>query len=129
MQPLYTIAFNIGPPSITPSSYMGRSRGQEATNMMLSASSDETSSQLSIDDKNGAPITEGTIVRVAVENLKAYHCQAKGRGSFNEKKEFVAAPESSERATKCLVLPIGMRGVVTRVFDKSKLSCNFPIQV
>jgi hypothetical protein len=54
----------------------------------------------------------------------------KGMGSFNELKEFVPASGDGGRAKNCLILPQGIRGVVTKLYDKnSSLSANFPVQV
>ena len=85
---------------------------------------------ITLEDKNGKQLTVGSIVRVAVDNLKAYQVSAKGIGKFNESKEFVPASPDGERATNCLILPAGIRGVVTKLYDKeSSLSANFPVQV
>ena len=82
------------------------------------------------EDKNGKLITVGSIVRVAVDNLKAYQVSANGVGKFNELKEFVPGTVDGGRATNCLILPAGIRGVVTKLYDKeSSLSANFPVQV
>lgn len=80
-------------------------------------------------DKNGKAIQEGSVVRLAVENIKALQVPASGYGAFNEKKEFVPAPADGKRETKGLVLPVGLRGVVSKVYVKGSLSANFPIQV
>lgn len=68
-------------------------------------------------------------MRVVAANTKAFQVPAKGRGAFNENKEFVPAPADGERATKNLLLPVGMRGVVTKVYDTEAISSNFPVQV
>lgn len=85
--------------------------------------------QLTIDDKNGDSISVGCVVRVAAENLKAYQVPAKGYGKFNENKEFVPATAGGERETKSLLLPVGLRGVVAKVYNVEAVSSNFPIQV
>eukprot|EP00429_Kryptoperidinium_foliaceum_P010017 CAMPEP_0176001370 /NCGR_PEP_ID=MMETSP0120_2-20121206/86_1 /TAXON_ID=160619 /ORGANISM="Kryptoperidinium foliaceum, Strain CCMP 1326" /LENGTH=172 /DNA_ID=CAMNT_0017333905 /DNA_START=129 /DNA_END=647 /DNA_ORIENTATION=+ len=85
--------------------------------------------EATIEDKNGQEIAVGSIVRVRKENLKAYQVPPKARGSFNDKKEFVPASEDGGRSTQCLELPVGMRGVVTKVTDTEVLSANFPIAV
>lgn len=85
---------------------------------------------ITLEDKNGKLLTVGSIVRVAVDNLKAYQVSVKGIGKFNEFKQFVPASLDGERATNCLILPAGIRGVVTKLYDKeSSLSANFPVQV
>ena len=85
--------------------------------------------QATSEDKNGKKIAVGSVVRVAVENMKAYQVPAKGQGKFNENKEFVPLEDNTERGTRNLVLPVGMRGVVTKVYDVDDISANFPIQV
>jgi hypothetical protein len=91
------------------------------------ASSEET--QLNVQDKNGKLVTVGTVIRVASENVKAYQVPGKGQGSFNEKKEFVPAPEDSLRAAKNLALPVGLQGVVKKIYDVGAVTANFSIQV
>ena len=48
---------------------------------------------------------------------------------FVATKEFIPAPEDAERKDKCLVLPVGMRGVVNRVYDVEDLGPQHPIVV
>jgi hypothetical protein len=85
---------------------------------------------VSIEDKNGKPMSVGSVVRVvAAKNMRAYQVPAKGRGEFNENKEFVPAPTDGERRTKNLLLPVGMRGVVSKVYEVDTISSNFPVQV
>jgi len=89
-----------------------------------------TSKDFAIEGKNGKTIAVGSIVRVTVSNLKAYQVPAAARGTFNEDKEFVPAPEGASRAFQNLLVPVGMRGVVTKITNKAtSLSANFPIQV
>lgn len=78
-------------------------------------------------DKNGNEFTVDCIVRVAIDGLKAYHINTKGQGSYNEKKEFIQ--DTSDTKKKCLQLPIGLRGVVTKVYDENIISSNLPIVV
>jgi hypothetical protein len=82
-----------------------------------------------IEDKNGKIIALGDVVRVAIENMKAYQVPKKGFGSFNEDKEFVPAAGDAPRGTKNLVLPQGIRGVVTKIYDVDVVSANCPITV
>ena len=80
------------------------------------------------------PITKfevGAIVRVATKGLKAYQVSPKAYGSFDpDNKVFVPAPtENRDRATQNLQLPVGLRGVITKIYNDEALSANFPIQV
>lgn len=76
-------------------------------------------------DKNGKEFAENQTVRVVVDGLKAYQVPPKGRGSFDEAtKAFVA-----DAKLKYLVLPVGLRGVVNKVYDTESISANFPIRV
>jgi len=87
---------------------------------------------VTIEDRNGKFITVGSIVRVTASNLKAYQVPADGYGVFNEEKEFIPTlGDVVPRALQNLMIPVGMRGVVTKIIDKSnkKLSANLPIQV
>lgn len=79
-------------------------------------------------DATGQTVTVGDVVRVAVEGLEAYQISPKAKGSFNEKKELV--PDTSDPiGRRCLKLPVGLRGVVTKLYDVDEVSANFPIQV
>ena len=80
-------------------------------------------------DKSGNVFEVGGVIRVALENVKAYQVPADGQGSFNDDKQFVQAPEDAPRGAKNLVLPVGIRGVITKVYDTTDVSANFPIQV
>jgi len=91
---------------------------------------------LKTEKKNGEPkkdpLTEfkvGSVVRVVAEDLKAFQVPPKAYGSFNSKKKFVPAPEGGDRKTQNLVLPVGLRGIVTRIYNDAELSANFPVQV
>lgn len=82
-------------------------------------------------DAKGNTVTVGAVVRVAVNGLEAYQILPKAKGSFNENKEFVPDTDDDTRPVgrKCLLLPVGMCGVVTKVFNVDEVSANFPIQV
>lgn len=78
---------------------------------------------------NGKEITDSCVVRVAVAGLKAYHVQSKGYGSFDiESKKFMISPEFS-RERRCLILPVGLRGEVQRIYDVDDLDAIHPILV
>lgn len=78
----------------------------------------------SIQDANGQEFTKGSVVRVAVEGLKAFQIPPKGQGSYNQDKEFVAGD-----GTRFLAVPVGLRGTVTKVYDTDTVSANLPVQV
>ena len=78
-------------------------------------------------DQKGNEFRVDSVVRVSTDGLKAYHVSSKGQGSYNDKKEFV--PDSSDSKKKCLLVPIGLRGVVKKVYDEDVISSNLPILV
>jgi hypothetical protein len=78
-------------------------------------------------DKNGREFTEGSIVRVCVDELKAYQVNAKAQGSYNDQKIFV--PDTSDSKKKSLLVPRGLRGCVVKVYDEDVISANLPIVV
>lgn len=80
-------------------------------------------------DPNGKEFVEGAVVRM-IQSLKAYHVNPKMFGHFDEEtKIFTPAPKGGERGSKCLVVPIGMRGRVVRVYDIEDLGPAHPIVV
>jgi hypothetical protein len=88
-----------------------------------------------INDRNGRPIEVGNVVRI-VKVLKAYHVPAKARGSYDvQTKQFVPIDATTaSRIDQNLVLPIGFRGIVSKVYrdsgeDGLDISANFPIKV
>jgi hypothetical protein len=81
-----------------------------------------------VNDKNGTPIEVGCVVRVAKE-MEAYQVPAKGRGSYNERKEFVPIEKEASRARQNLLLPEGIRGVVIKTYNSEDISANFPVKV
>ena len=95
----------------------------------MSVATKATAEDFTIPDKEGNAIGKGSVVKVIAPDLKAYQVSPKGFGSFAESGEFVPAEPSSDRGTKSLKLPIGLTGVVTKVYDESKISSNLPIQV
>lgn len=78
-------------------------------------------------DKNGKEFTVGCVVRVCKDGLKAFQINVKGQGAYDDDKNFV--PDVSDERKKCLVLPSGLRGTVTKVYDENVVSANYPIQV
>jgi hypothetical protein len=82
-------------------------------------------------DSQGNEIVVGTVVQIIVPGLKAYQVKGKGFGVF-EQGTFVPLEisDSTERRAKNLLLPVGMRGVVTKVYDvEGTVSSNLPVQV
>jgi hypothetical protein len=82
-------------------------------------------------DKNGKELTVGSVVQISVPDLKAFQVQSKGFGHF-EDGTFVplVVDNTTPRAFKNLVLPVGMRGIVTKVYDPDgAVSVNLPVQV
>jgi hypothetical protein len=75
-------------------------------------------------DKNGKDILVDSLVRVAAANLKAFHVNKSGFGSYNDKKEFVQSTEFSY-----LLLPKGLCGRVIRVYDENVIGANLPILI
>ena len=71
----------------------------------------------------------GAVVRIVAKGLKAYQVKPKAYGSFDSDKKFVPAPKEGDRVTQNLALPVGLRGVVSKVYDDEDVSANFPIQV
>jgi hypothetical protein len=93
---------------------------------LLAASDDG----FTIPDHKGNAIGVGSIVRVVVSGIKAYQVQPKGFGSFSEDGTFCPAEKSgASRGTKNLQLPIGLTGIVTKIYDEENhVSANHPIQ-
>ena len=80
-------------------------------------------------DSNENEFVEGAVVRVAAP-IKAFHVGVKFRGSYDEEtKELVPVSRDVDREDRCLVLPVGMRGVVMRVYDIVELGPSHPIKV
>jgi hypothetical protein len=80
-------------------------------------------------DKNGNLFVVGGVVRICASGLKAFQTNSKGFGRYNAEKEFVPDSGADAGAKKCLELPEGLRGVVTKVYDERVISANLPIQV
>eukprot|EP00527_Entomoneis_sp_CCMP2396_P006139 CAMPEP_0198143950 /NCGR_PEP_ID=MMETSP1443-20131203/11964_1 /TAXON_ID=186043 /ORGANISM="Entomoneis sp., Strain CCMP2396" /LENGTH=195 /DNA_ID=CAMNT_0043807259 /DNA_START=211 /DNA_END=798 /DNA_ORIENTATION=- len=75
-------------------------------------------------DANGMEFAVGNVARVCKKNVKAYQVPKSGKGSFNKNKEFVPDEES-----KYLILPVGLRGIITKLYNVEEVSANFPILV
>jgi hypothetical protein len=80
------------------------------------------------------PFAVGDTVRVVVPDLRGYQIPAKGRGRYEptatasttNHQQLVFVPDPS---LPYLILPIGLQGIVEKVFDNSVLSANLPIRV
>ena len=82
-----------------------------------------------VEDRQGNTIGVGSVIRIAVDKLKAYQVPAKGQGLFNDNKEFVPAPQDSPRGSRNLVLPVGLRGEVTKIYDVEQISSKLSSRV
>jgi hypothetical protein len=74
-------------------------------------------------DVNDNVITVGCVVKVIAENLKAYHVPPGGYGKFQGGK-FHPDP-----LQKFMAIPVGLKGVVTKVYNVQDISAQTPIQV
>jgi len=106
----------------------------ESSSMPITFQEEGTSTKFESDhntivDRNGREFTVGAIARIVVDNLKAYQVSVKGQGSYNEKKEFVPLDTEQTEKGRYLVLPVGIRGTITKVYNVDEVSANFPIQV
>ena len=79
-------------------------------------------------DGNGKDFVVGAVVRVC-KPRKAFQVSKKGRGKFDEDKNFVPLSQEGGRDGNCLNVPPGLRGEVTRVYNTADISSNFPITV
>jgi hypothetical protein len=82
-------------------------------------------------DSKGQEYSIGAVVRVVQEGLGAFQVPPKARGSFDAKtKQFVAAANENTDQKKSLTLPVGLRGVITKIYDPDAgISANYPVQV
>jgi hypothetical protein len=93
------------------------------------ASGSTIESTFVLKDNKGNNLKVGSIVQVVASGLKAYQVNAKGQGSFVDGK-FVQAPqEGIPRGKKNLEIPVGMRGIVTKIYDVEDVAANCPVQV
>lgn len=85
-----------------------------------------------ITDSNGVEFTEGCTIQICSE-VKAYQVPKKGFGSFDaESNKFIPLEGvddvgSVARVDKCLVIPKGMRGKITKVYDISEYDASLPL--
>jgi hypothetical protein len=114
----------------------GKSSRQLKVNRLMSVpatTSFNDTTDLKHTDSKGKEFKEGCVVLVASGTLKAFQVQSKGYGTFDqESKEFRPASALDDgkipRRDKCLVLPVGLRGVIQRVYGVD-LEANQPLLV
>jgi hypothetical protein len=81
-------------------------------------------------DPNGNVFLLHSTVKIITPNIKAHHVASKGFGTFSEdSKTFTPASENAERKDKCLVLPLGLMGKVTQIYDSGDSDSSLPLQV
>jgi hypothetical protein len=80
-------------------------------------------------DKNGKKFVAGGVVRVSVSGLQQYQIPPKGLGHFDSNKVFVPDTSIDKTRKKCFALPVGIRGVVAKIYNVDEVSANFPVQV
>jgi len=102
----------------------------ELPNMFSPSISSSEVSVPKLYDANGIEFTEGCLVRVKVSKIKAFHAPANALGKFDEtSKRLIPVDKSAPKCEKFFLLPIGLRGLVLRVYDTANLGCNLPIIV
>jgi len=81
-------------------------------------------------DPNGQVFLLHSTVKIITPNIKAHHVSSKGFGTFSEdSKTFTPASENAERKDRCLVLPLGLMGKVTQIYDSGDSDSSLPLQV
>jgi hypothetical protein len=93
--------------------------------LVTSASSEGLDRQKQL-DQNGRELIPGCIVRL-VKPMKAFHVQKSGK--ILENKVFVPSPDNEPPGTRCLELPLGLRGLVSQVYDVNNHDASQPIVV
>jgi hypothetical protein len=95
---------------------------RDATPFLQDATSETKNELKAVVDANGKEFVTGGVIRIASDGLKAYQVPLKGRGRFDGGKFM-------EHDKPYMSLPVGLRGVVTKVYDVDEVSANFPVQV
>ena len=82
-------------------------------------------------DANGNVISPGSIVQIATANIKAYAVPKDIHGSFDPTtNKFVPQDETNiTRKTSCLILPIGLRGTVSKIYNTNEWDRTHPLLV
>jgi hypothetical protein len=97
------------------------------TDLTSSAQDEEDSKVL---DAKGKEVKIGAIARVCVEGLQAFQISSKGRGRFDDDKNFVPDTDGdTPLGLKYLAIPVGMRGTVNKIYIEHEVSANFPIRL
>lgn len=99
---------------------------------MSDMSDDSSGSSFKLMDVNNAEFTLGCTVQTTKE-IKAYHVGKKGSGKYNgntfDPIDWEKEGDDVPREKRCLVMPKGFRGVVTRVYDVTELDASLPVLV
>lgn len=82
-----------------------------------------------VSDKNGKKFVVGGVVRVSSSGLLQYQISPKGAGHYDSNKVFVPDVSSDKTQKKYFALPVGLRGVVAKIYNEDDVSANFPVQV
>ena len=82
-------------------------------------------------DVNGNIISLGSIVQITKANIKAYSVPKDIHGSFNPTtNKFIPQDITKKsRKTNCLILPIGLRGKVSKIYNTNEWDRTHPIMV
>lgn len=93
---------------------------------------DNSSTPPKLMDVNNVEFTQGCTVQTTKE-IKAFHVGKKGSGKYNSNKfdpiDWEKEGDDVPREKRCLVMPKGFRGVVTRVYDVNEFDSSLPILV
>ena len=84
-------------------------------------------------DINGKEISVGSLIAIASTSnpIKAHSVHESNYGQFDPiSQEFIPQDKSTmTRATSCLVLPVGLRGEVTKIYNTNEWDRTHPILV
>ena len=83
-------------------------------------------------DINGKEISVGSLIAIASTSnpIKAHSVHESNYGQFDISQEFIPQDKSTmTRATSCLVLPVGLRGEVTKIYNTNEWDRTHPILV
>ncbi len=120
----YATAFTIQ--NINPSSSFAHVKTRQS---MVSDQIVSSGTTQKITDSNGVEFTEGCTIQICSE-VKAYQVPKKGFGSFDaESNKFIPLDgvDDAARVDRCLVIPKGMRGKITKVYDMSEYDASLPL--
>lgn len=106
-------------------------------NLSYSPLTTTDSDTYTLTDSNNNEFKIGSIVQLT-QPIQAYHVPAKAFGSFDDQHPLspttqtflpLTNVDNVERKEKCLKLPIGFKGIVTRVYNIHDLDASLPIVV